>query len=824
MKELLRAFRLLRQKPGFAALCILPLAVGIGATTAIFSLVEGVVLNPLPYPRADRLVGIWHVAPGLTSDSLYASVPAYLLYAGRGHTLAAIGLYREGKVNLSEGQAPERLRSAAVTASLFRVLAARAAIGRTLEAADERPGAPRAVVLSDRLWHRRFGGDPAVLGRSLRIDGQLWTVAGVMGRGFHFPQPETDLWLPRTIDPSQASLGDLNDRAVARLRPGVTRAAAEADLNALLQPLEQAFPGQGAARILARAGFAARVHALRDDVVGGVATTLWLLLGAVGFVLLIACANVGGLLVVRGQSRQREMAIRTALGALRRHLLGGALAEGLLLGLASCAAGLLLAWLAIRLLVHLAPSNLPRLEEATIDARVLGFAVATSLAVSLLIGSIQAHRLERIPVEAVLREGGQAASAPRAKRRLQRLLVVIQVALALTMLTGAGLMAHSYLRLSRAPLGFDPDGVIVVQLALPAADYPDDTAVRRVFDRLIGRLATLPGVESAAAISAPPLGGSISAGGQVLEGLALDPGAPPPFLEQYYVTPGYFKTMRIALASGADLTAADVEQRRGVVVVDQALARRYWPGGALGKRLHPYETGEQGRDPWYTVIGVVRDVRSRGAGESARGTIYYPLLSKLKNDWVPRDMSIVLRSSLPLASLGEAVRREVAAADPNLPIARLLEMRQLVRSSRAQAAFTALMLLLALAITLILAAVGTYGFTAYVVGQRTQELGIRIAVGARVGDILRTILGESAATALAGVALGLAGSLLLTRAMALMLYEVSPFDPLAFAAAPLLTLLLVLIASYLPAMRAAHTDPLRALRLVSARASSAPGP
>jgi putative ABC transport system permease protein len=821
MKEFFRAFRSLSRRPAFAALCIAPLAVGIGASTAIFSLVEGIVLNPLPYRHAGRLVGIWHIAPALTKDEVYVSVPLYLLYASRGRDLEAIALYREGRVNLSGGAVPERVRAATVTASLFRTLEVRPALGRSLDATDEKPGAPRAVVLSDRLWHRRFGADPAVLGRPVRIDGQLRTVAGVMGPDFHFPHPETDLWLPRTLDPGQDSLGDLNDRGIARLRPGVAVAAAQADLNALLSPLDQAFPGEGAARVLARSGFACRLHPLREDVVGKTATTLWLLLGAVGFILLIACANVSSLLVVRGEARQRETAIRIALGAFRRHLVSSALGEGLLFGLAACAVGLLLAWLGTRSLVRLAPANLPRLDEVAIDGRVLAFSLVLALLVSLVVGLIPARRLGRISVERALREGGQAASASGGKRGLQRLLVAVQVALALTVLTGAGLMALSYQRLSQVTLGFDPRQLLVVQLSLPAADYPHDTAVARFIDRLIGRLAAVPGVEAAAAISNPPLGGSVSASGQVIEGLALEAGAPPPFIETCFITPGYFKAMHIPLRSGRDLMTSEVEARRGVAVVDEALAKRYWPQGAVGRRIHP--GGEAaGVDAWYTIVGVVGSVRTRQAGEHPHGTIYYPLLGKRPDGWTPHDMAIVLRAAVAPTSLQQVIRREITAADPNLPIASSSDMQQLVRRDRAPAAFAAVMMLLALAVTLVLAGIGVYGFTSYAVSQRTQELGIRIAIGAQVGHILRTILGESATMALAGIGAGLVTSLLLTRAMAFLLYEVSPLDPLTFAAAPILILSLVLAASYLPAIHAAHVEPLRALGMVSGAAAKPP--
>jgi putative ABC transport system permease protein len=814
VKQLRQAARWLLRAPGFAALCILPLAVGIGATTVIFSLVNGVVLNPLPYPEADRLVGIWHVAPGLTPEQLYLSIPTYLLYQSRDPDLSDIGLYREGKVNLSDRGNPERARSAEVTASLFRALRSRPQIGRSFNQQDERPGAPPAVMLSDGLWRRRFSGDPAILGKTVRIDGVLRSVAGVMGPDFHFPAPETDVWLPLAISPDRASLGDLNFRGVARLRPGVSAATAETHLNGLLARLDETFPGQGAAPLLARAGFAARVHPLRDDVVGKAGTTLWILLAAVGFILLIACSNVSGLLVVRGEGRQREMAIRTALGALRRNLVGGTLAEGLLLGSAACVLGLLLAFWGTHLLVRFAPESVPRLGEVSLDGRVLAFSVTVSLLVSLFIGLAPSRRLDRVPLATMLREGSQGAVSRKARRRLHQLLVAVQVALALTVLTGAGLMVRSFTLLSRAPLGFDPRNLLVVQLALPPADYPDDAAVARLFERLIDRVSALPGVVSAAAISQAPLGGSVQAAGQVIEGLPTDDRVPPPFVEQAYVSQSYFKTMGIPLRSGADLTRGEIEGRNGSVVIDDSLAGHYWPQGSpLGKRLRPGEKPPDGQDPWYTIVGIAGGVRARTIAEPPHGTIYYPLLGKRKDAWVPREMSLVLRTRVPPATLAPAVRREVAAADPSLPVAGITDMEQLARKAGSRTAFTTWMLLLALAVTLILVAVGTYGFASYVVNQRTPEIGIRIAIGAQVGHILRMILGESLATTLVGIVLGLAGSALLTRALGSLLYEVSPLDPLTFAAAPLLLAALVLLASYGPALRAAHTDPLRALRL-----------
>jgi putative ABC transport system permease protein len=813
-KQLLHAWRWLLRAPGFATLCILPLAVGIGATTVIFSLVNGVVLYPLPYPEAERLAGIWHVAPGLTPEQLYLSIPTYLLYRDRADDFTDIALYREGKVNLADRNNPERVRSAEATASLFHALRTAPELGRSLTAQDEQPGAARTVVLSDRLWRRRFNGDPAILGKAVRIDGVPHSVVGVMDPRFHFPAPETDLWLPLEIDPARASLGDLNFRGVARLRPGVSTATAEAHVNRLLARLSEAFPGQGAAPVLANAGFAARVHPLRDDVVGKASTTLWILLAAVGFILLIACANVSGLLVVRSEGRQREMAIRTALGALWRHMVGGTLAEGLLIGSAACVLGLVLAFWGIRLLVRLAPSSVPRLGEVALDGRVLVFSIALSLLVSLFVGLAPSRRLNRVPLAAVLREGSQGAFSRQARRRLHQLLVALQVGLALTVLTGAGLMVRSFLRLSQAPLGFDPKNLLVVQLALPKADYPDDTATAQFFERLLERVSALPGVVSAAAISAAPLSGSVQAAGQVIEGLPTDDRVPPPFIEQAYVSQGYFKTMGIPLRRGADLTRTGIEERNGSVVIDQALAERYWAtDNALGKRLRPGEKPPEGQDPWYTIAGIAGSVRARTPADPPHGTIYYPLLSRFKDGWVPREMSLVLRTRVSPASLAGGVRREVAAADPNLPIADIADMEQLARKAEARTAFTAWMLLLALAVTLILVAVGTYGFSSYVVNQRTPEIGIRIAIGGQVGHILRMILGESLTTALAGIALGLVGSAVLTRFLGSLLYEVSPLDPLTFVAAPLLLVTLVLLASYLPAQRAAHTDPLGALKL-----------
>ena len=812
--QLRHALRRLRGSPGFALLCVLTLAVGIGAVVTVFSVVNGVLLDPLPYPEADRLVSLSHTAPGLNLPHMPQSPATYLLYQRESHALASVGLYRNVQVNFAGGPSPERLAGASVTPSLLRLLGVPPAMGRGFTEQDGRPpDGARVALLSDRLWRRSFGADPHVLGRTVRIDGVPYDIVGVMRPGFDFPLSETELWIPLAIDPAKAPLGEFSQTGIGRLAPGASSEQAQTELNGLIKDLERRFPGDEAASILAHAGLAARVHPLQEDIVGDFGRVLWILLGAVGCVLLIACANVANLLIVRGEGRRREMAVYTALGAPRGSLVGAVLAESLLLGAAGGALGLLLAAGALRLLNLLGPTELPRLANVRLDGRVLAFTVAISLLTSVLFGLLPALRSSRVAdLASELKSGGRSATAGRSRQRARQLLSGLQIALALVLLTGSGLMLRTFLRVVGVNPGFDPQGVLTLQLALPAAEYPDDASTARFYQSLSDRLQALPGVTAAGVISELPLGGSASGTGFEIEGQPRPKGAPPPVLTYEFVSDGYFRAMAIPLRAGRLLEARDQEQRSGAVVVSEALAKHTWPGqSAVGKRLRP-QGSKLPPGSWLTVVGVVGDVRNRDLTEDPEGIIYQPMLGKVPDMWTVRQMTVVLRTRSRPAAMASAVRREIAKLATDLPASNVLTLDRLVERSEARVSFSVVMLALAAAVALALGAVGIYGFISYLTSQRTPEIGVRMAIGAGAWDIRWMILRESLTIVLAALAAGLAGAFWMTRWLKTLLFEVSPLDPLTFGLTSLLLVVVVLLASDLPASRAAQIDPLRALQ------------
>ena len=548
--ELLQAARRLVQSPRFTLLCLLTLALGSGASTAVFSVLNGVLLSPLPYPAPQRLVALWHAAPGLGLPQIPQSPGTYLLYRDQAKSFESLALHEETELAMTDGNRPERLRAARVTASLFRVLRVTPQ-GRPFLEEEERPGARPVVVLSDRLWHRRFAADPQIVGTSLRIEGVAHEVVGLLPPGFGFPSPETELWVPMTIDPADAPLGLFNPLGVARLRPGVSVADAGADLQRLLGNLTAAFPDSETAATLARAGFESRVRPLREDVVGDVKNLLWSLFTAVGLVLLIACANVANLLIVRTDGRRKAFAVSAALGAQRSRLMAGILSESLWLGLASGAAGLGLALLGLRLLLVLQPAGLPRLAEVAIDGRVLAFTLLVSLFASLLFGILPALRVTTaFDLASELRGHSRAVTLSRGRKQLRQGLVALQIALALILLAGSGLLLRSMLNLLRTPAGFESRNALTLSLALPAVSYPDAGAAAAFLGRLTERLAAIPGVEAAGVTTSLPLGGSAQERGHELEGQPLERGAPPPVIRFEAIDGGYLRALGIPLLGG----------------------------------------------------------------------------------------------------------------------------------------------------------------------------------------------------------------------------------------------------------------------------------
>jgi putative ABC transport system permease protein len=812
--QLRYAVRRLWNSPGFSLLCLLTLSVGIGSVVTVFSVVNGVLLDPLPYPESARLVGLWHTAPGLNVKRLPQSKGTYLVYSQQGQDFADIAIYRDLAVNLTGAEAPERVSGAEVTPSLFRLIGIAPSLGRGPTPEEGRLGAPSVVVLSDKLWRRYFAADPGILGKTVRINGVGREVIGVMPPGFDFPRPQTELWVPMGVDPLNAPLGEFTYTGIGRLAKGVSTTQAQSDLNRMLGDLERRFPGDDSAPVLAKAGFAAVVRPLRDDVVGDFGKVLWILLGAVGFVLLIACANVANLLIVRGEGRRREMAIRTSLGAARSSLIYGGLAESLLLALTAGVIGLLLAFGGIHLLRILGPAELPRLEEVSLDGRVLLFTAAISLFTSVLFGLLPALRSSMTgDLASELKSGGgRTATAGRSRQRARQLLVGVQIALAVILLTGSGLMLRSFLRLVNLNPGFQVWRILTLKVALPEAQYPDDTSAAQFFQQAVDRLRAVPGITATAVTSSLPLGGSASSSGHEIEGKPIAEGESPPILGVEYVSPGYFQALGIRLIEGRSLERQDEERRTGAVIVNQAAAKRFWPGqSTLGKRLRPADS-DLPPDSWYTVVGVVGDVRNRRLTDEPEPMIYYSLLGKKADAWIPRQMSFVLRTSLKPESMTPLVRREIWSIDPNLPLSNISTMEQLFQGDMARLNFAVWMFLIAAVVAMILGAVGIYGFISYLVTQRTPEIGVRMAIGADRRTVRWMILRESLGIFVFGLAIGIVGALGMTRWLKALLFEVSPLDPLTFGLLPLLLMVVVLLASYLPAERATRIDPLKALQ------------
>lgn len=799
--------------PGFTLVALATLAVGIGANLAIFTVVNAVVLRPLPIPGSERLVVLEHAAPGLSQlDGLPMSDALYFLYAEESRTLDGVAAYRDEQASFTGPDDPQRVQAARVTASYFDVLRTPPRIGRGFTPDDDRPGAAPVAVLADGLWRSRFGADPGVVGRVVDIDGAGVEVVGVMPPGFRFSRPAAELWRPMGLDRDATQLGAFGINGVARIADGSTLEQVRAELGVMLSNLVDMFPDEGAAPVLANAGFAPLVDRAREAVVGDIEATLWILLGAVGFLLLIACANVANLFLVRAETRRGEVAIRAALGAARGRLAGGVFVESLALGVAAGLAALPLALLAVRLLAAFGPRALPRLDEISIDLTVLLFGLAASAAAGLLFGVLPAWRAAAAAADGHLTAGGRGASAGRERQLVRRGLVVVQIALALTLLVGSGLAVRSFQKLAAVDPGFDPAGVLTFGLALPARDYESPESRLAFHRQAVDGLRALPGVVGTAAASTLPLGGAMSGSGHTIEGRPLADGEVPPVFMWKRVSPGYFDAMRVELVEGRVFDALDGERDAPVVVVSRAVARAQWPGeSALGKgiRLGGPPAGDD--QAWTRVVGVVDDVHERALHEDPPAMVYYPLPGVVAGEAAPAAMRYVVRAP-DAAALGGAVRETVRGLDPTLPIADVETLETLVGRARGERAFVMVLLVIAAALALLLGSIGLYGVVSFMVAQRGREIAIRMAVGAQVAHVRRLVLVEAGWMALLGVAAGAASAAALTRRLQALLFETAPLDPLVFATVPALLAAICLLASWLPARRAAGIDPMTILR------------
>ena len=799
--------RTLLRTPGFAAVAILTLALGIGANAAIFSVVNAVLLQPLPWRDADRAVMIW--SKWTAFDKTWVATGEVVDYRRRSQTLQEIAAWSALPVILTGDGEPERVRAASVTANTFAVFGVPPMLGRTFTAQEDVPNGPRVVVLSFGLWNRRYASDPSIVGRPILINGTAYQVLGVMPSGFVLPtdyqNPEPgQLWTPLQMDPASMDHGSHGLYAAGRLRPGATVRQAAEELHGIAQAMtkEGLYPVQ--------MQFDTVVLSLADEVVGPVRRSIWMLFGAVGFLLMIACANVANLLLARAEGRQREIAVRSALGAGGWRVVRQLLTESVVLTGVSTVAGLGLAFAGVRFVAWWNPQGIPRVASAALDLRVLAFTAAVALLTSVLFSLAPALRALRVDLTDSLKDGGQSSSSGGARQRVRSALVVVEMALAVVLLVGAGLMLRSIWALQRTPLGFDAAGVLTMRVSVPAASYATPEQVIVFYQKLMDRVRTLPGVQAAGAARLLPLGSTIGDFGLRVEGYVPPPGTNAKG-DWQIVTDGYLEAMGERIVQGRAFTPADSASTELVALVNEELVRRYLAGrDPIGARL---KLGGRDDRPWVTVVGVVADVKHNDLRGAVKEKFYIPHTQWHVSTGVPiRAMSLVIKAASDPRGLAAAVRQEVRAIDPSIPVADVRTMSDVVGATTSSPRFTGLLLATFAAVAMVLSAIGIYGVLSYLVSRRTREIGIRVAIGAGRPEVLRLVLGRGLALAFAGVLLGLAGAAMVTRSMQALLHDVSPVDPLTFVAVAALLSFVALVASLVPAWRATRVDPVIALR------------
>ena len=809
--DLKLAARRLRRGPLFTIVAVLTIAIAVGTNTAIFSVLDAVLLRGLPYSNADRLVMIWNNRSQSRFGHEADAAPEYFDLKEQLRAHDAVGaLYSQPSALVVEGAEPERLTAYVVTPNMFDLLGARPALGRTFSGDDGTPAATRVIVLSHALWMRRFGGDAAVIGRAVSIAGLQRTIVGVMPAGIRFPdapiafmRDPADLWIPSTLESLRGgSRGNQILSVIARRAPNVSDAAAQADLDAVAARWRKAFPDRYASE--AARNWRLDAIPVRDEMVGPVRVGLLVAAVAAGFVLLIACVNVTNLLLARGATRQREVAIHLALGAGRARLVRQLLTESAVLGCIGGAAGIVLAWLGIRVLLALDNGHLPRLGDAHLDLRALTFSLALSIMTGLLVGLVPALQQSSRDLRPSLNENARGSTDSRAHHRFRVSLVVAQIAMALVVLVGAGLLGRSFGALQRVKPGFVPAGVMTVQLTLPRAKYDSAAKMVRFYEQLAAQAAALPGVAEVSGGYPVPMSSDGWSGSFSVEGEPDGPNDPEPHAEYGVALPGYFHALRIPLISGRDFALTDVVGAPPVAIVDEALARAHWPGqSAIGKRINPSGNPVQ----WTTVIGVVGHVHKSGPQSDGEPQIYYPLAQSPQST-----LSMVVRSSASASSLGQPLRGVVRSLDRELPISRMEALETLVARATARERFNAVLIGVFGFAALLLASVGLYGVMAFLVSQRTREIGIRMALGGAPGSIRSMVLREGLFIACTGLAIGTLIALAATRGIAGLLFGVASTDAATYVGIGALLFVVSAIASYGPARRATRVDPLVALR------------
>jgi putative ABC transport system permease protein len=797
-KDIRYGIRSLAKHPAFTAIALITLALGIGANTAIFSVVNAVLLRPLPFDDPERIVWIWDTAPQL--PTIPTSLPDFLGWKEQNRSFERLAAFQGGSMFVDAGDGSTDTRIGLVTPELFSVFHVSPILGRTFTNEETLPGRFRVAVLSHSMWQSRFGSDPNVSGRTLQLNGATYTIIGVMPAGFSYPN-RAELWRPLPIDPAKLDPGPHYLNVVGRLKPGITLPQAQADMSTIAARLSQQYKEKNA-------GHGVKLELLTNVIVGDVGLALYVLLGAVGFVLLIACANLANLMLARVGARQKEIALRTALGASRLRIVRQLLTESIMLAVAGGTTGLLLAIWAVRWIVSLSADTIPRVHEISVDPRVAGFTLFVSVITGVLFGLAPAIQVSRPDLTDALKESGRTTAGLR-RNRLRSALVVTEVALSLVLLVGAGLMMKSFAKLSGVDPGIKPDQVMTMGVAILRAKYPEDEQVAQTYSQILERAAAQPGVVSVGGTSDLPLTGSNTSDSFIIEGRPPIPKEQEPSTEYHVVTPRYFESMGIPLLSGRDFAETDTRRSPNVVIINDAFARRHFAGeNPLGHRL---KLQGQERDP-LLVVGVVGNARQLGLDQQPTPELFVPFLQDPLSTTYQRSMIIVARSKSEPAAIAGPLRAAVTSVDKGLPVWSLKPMTEYLHDSLSRRRFNLVLLSIFSGVALVLAAIGIYGVISYGVSQRTHEMGIRMALGAKPRDVLKLVVIQAMVLALGGVGIGLLAAFGLTRLLKGLLFSVSVTDPMTFLAITMLMSLIALLACLIPARRATKVDPIVALR------------
>jgi predicted permease len=811
-----QVFRRLLRSPMFTAATLLTLAIGIGANTAVFSVVHGILLKPLPYPEPGNLVAVVHTAPGIGVKDLFMSPAGYFIYREEGQAFQDVGLWTSYSVSVTGLAEPEQVQSLAVTDGVLGILGVQPALGRLFTRKDDAPGSPDTVMLSYGYWQRKFGGDHGIIGRTITIDAKLREVIGVLPRSFQLGNQQPALLLPFQFDRNQLRLGNFSFRSIARLKKGITMAQANADIARMLPMVYEKFspPAGTTLQMFKSARVAPNLRPLKQEVVGDIGSVLWVVMGTIGIVLLIACANVANLLLVRAEGRQQELAIRTALGAGWRRIAGGLLLESLTLGLIGGALGLAVAYAALRALVSIAPARLPRLEEISLDPSVLLFALAVSLLSSLAFGLMPVLKYAGPQIADAIRQGGRTLSQSRERHRARSALVVVQVSLALVLLICAGLMIRTFQAMRNVQPGFSrPHQLQTITLSIPQAQVREEERVLRMQDAIRQKIAQVPGVITVAFASGVPMDGNNSFDPIFVADHPVAEGKVPPVRRYKFASPGFLDAIGNRLVAGRDYTWTEVYGMAPVVIVTENLAREYWgsPQAAVGKRIRDVLNG-----PWREIVGVAGNERDNGVERPAPTSVYWPVMIgdfQGRKTAIRRTVVYAIRSSRT-GSQGflDEIRQTVWSVNPELPLAGVRTLQEIYDSSMARTSFTLVMLAVAGSMALLLGLIGIYGVISYSVSQRTREIGIRMALGAGRFALTRMFVAHGLTLAAIGLVIGLAVALALTRGMSSLLFGISSADPVTYAGVAIGLAAAAALASYLPSRRAAGVNPIESLR------------